>query len=316
MKKSSGGLQYVKDFSFPSDQGFTGSAGKSEVKGYMRGGKVSSTHEPTKRNVDHTKGKGRSKKGMPGANRKRASRGVKAKGGVVKKQMGGMMDSQKMGYQGDDDKQIDVGTIGVTVRAKGGRAVGKGGARQRMPKNVKARGGRAKSTHDKLMDHGKQMGYKQGGYVAAKDTSAEFKATRGKQDTMDTGNQPARRGGNARSQQDRESGGTGRLRPGLKKGGRVQTSNRDRARKMESKAPANRSGRANKEKAKAKPRTAAAKGGVMKKAKGGLAKAAGDKRTHPTGKGRKPFTGYNEQPAGHGAPSARYLGKRGAARSR
>jgi hypothetical protein len=43
-KKSTGGLQYVKDFSFPADQGFTGSAGRSEVKGYMRGGSVKKRH--------------------------------------------------------------------------------------------------------------------------------------------------------------------------------------------------------------------------------------------------------------------------------
>jgi len=34
------GLTYVKDFSFPSAQGFSGSAGRNEVKGYMRGGAV------------------------------------------------------------------------------------------------------------------------------------------------------------------------------------------------------------------------------------------------------------------------------------
>lgn len=34
------GLTYVKDFEFPAEQGFTGSAGKNTVKGYMRGGHV------------------------------------------------------------------------------------------------------------------------------------------------------------------------------------------------------------------------------------------------------------------------------------
>jgi hypothetical protein len=34
------GLTYVKDFSFPAEQGFTGSAGVHKVKGYMRGGHV------------------------------------------------------------------------------------------------------------------------------------------------------------------------------------------------------------------------------------------------------------------------------------
>lgn len=34
------GLTYVKDFTFPSEQGFTGSAGVHKVRGYMRGGSV------------------------------------------------------------------------------------------------------------------------------------------------------------------------------------------------------------------------------------------------------------------------------------
>jgi len=34
------GLTYVKDFSFPAAQGFSGSAGQSTVRGYMRGGAV------------------------------------------------------------------------------------------------------------------------------------------------------------------------------------------------------------------------------------------------------------------------------------
>lgn len=35
-------LKYVKDFEFPSEFGFSGSAGKQQVKGYARGGKVHS----------------------------------------------------------------------------------------------------------------------------------------------------------------------------------------------------------------------------------------------------------------------------------
>ena len=31
-------LQYVSDFSFPSDCGFSGSAGQQMIKGYARGG--------------------------------------------------------------------------------------------------------------------------------------------------------------------------------------------------------------------------------------------------------------------------------------
>lgn len=34
------GLTYVKDFSFPAEQGFSGSAGVHQVRGYQRGGRV------------------------------------------------------------------------------------------------------------------------------------------------------------------------------------------------------------------------------------------------------------------------------------
>jgi hypothetical protein len=141
MKKSTGGLQYVSDFSFPSDQGFTGSAGKSTVKGYQRGG-------------------------------------------AVKKNMGGFM---------GPEREIAVDDVTVTVpRAKGG------------------------AVHNKLVKHGAKLGFKYGGQV--KNTSAEFVAKKGKQDTMDDGVQPARRG---RTQQEIEAGGTKRLKPGFAKGGKA-----------------------------------------------------------------------------------------------
>jgi hypothetical protein len=141
MKKSTGGLQYVSDFSFPSDQGFTGSA-----KGYKRGG-------------------------------------------PVKKMAGGFM---------GPEREIAVDDVTVTVpRAKGG------------------------SVHNKLVKHGAKMGFAYGGRV--KNTSSEFKAKRGKQKTMDHGVQPARRGKNARNAAQAEAGGTGRLLPGLKEGGRVDS---------------------------------------------------------------------------------------------
>jgi len=166
MKKSTGGLQYVKDFSFPADQGFTGSAGRSEVKGYMRGGSV----KGGKRNKPCTK-------------RKLAK-------GTTNAAMGGFM---------GPEREIAVDDVTITVPKMKGGAV-----------------------HQKLKAHGKQMGYKYGGQV--KDTSGEFKAKRGKQDPMDHGVQPARRGKNARNAQEAEAGGTGRLTPGLKKGGKVKKS--------------------------------------------------------------------------------------------
>ena len=67
MARKNVGLTYVDEFTFPKEQGFTGSAGKQPVKGYMRGGHVKSP--------DKTKGKGSSRAGMP--------KNVKGKGGKV-----------------------------------------------------------------------------------------------------------------------------------------------------------------------------------------------------------------------------------------
>ncbi len=187
------GLRYG-EFEFPSEQGFSGSAGRTEVKGYMRGGSVKKRNTPCKK--------------------------PKLAKGTTKAAMGGYM---------GPEREITVDDVKITTPARGMK-----------------KGGR--STHDKLKAHGKQMGYKQGGQVRVKglrpgsksigqspddiglknykprrkkNTSGEFKAKRGKQDSMDHGVQPARRGKNARSQQEREAGGTGRLKPGLKKGGKV-----------------------------------------------------------------------------------------------
>jgi len=143
MKKSTGGLQYVSDFSFPSDQGFSGSAGKPVTQGFKRGG------------------------------------------AVKKKAMGGFM---------GPEREIAVDDVTVTVpRAKGG------------------------SVHQKLLKHGKTMGFKQGGQV--KDTSSEFLGKKGPMKSMDDGVQPARRG---RTQQEIEAGGTKRLQPGLAQGGKAK----------------------------------------------------------------------------------------------
>lgn len=161
-KKSSGGLQYVKDFSFPADQGFTGSAGRSEVKGYMRGGSVKKRNKPCKK-------------------RKLAP-------GTTKAAMGGFM---------GPEREIAVDDVTITVPKMKGGAV-----------------------HNKLKAHGKKMGYAYGGTV--KSTSADFKMKRGPQKSMDHGVQPARRGKNARNAAQAEAGGTGRLLPGLKKGGKVK----------------------------------------------------------------------------------------------
>ena len=107
-----------------------------------------------------------------------------ARGGVVKKNMGGFMGPER-------EIQVDDVTI-TTPRAKGG------------------------SVHKKLIKHGGKMGFMHGGQVKA---SPQFKEKRGKQKTMDTGVQPARRG---RNQAEIEAGGTKRMLPGLKKGGCVK----------------------------------------------------------------------------------------------
>jgi hypothetical protein len=111
------------------------------------------------------------------------------RGGAVKKMAGGFMGPER-------EIQVDDVTI-TTPRAKGGYM--KGGM------------------HAKLKRAGAKLGFSYGGRV--KNTSSEFKEKRGKMPSMDHGVQPARRGKNARNQAEAEAGGTGRLKPGLKKGG-------------------------------------------------------------------------------------------------
>lgn len=215
------GLTYVKEFEFPKEQGFTGSAssGVHQVRGYMRGG-------PVKKSPGYGEG----------------------------------------GYYG-----------------KPGDKYPNKGAKQKMPKNVKAHGG---SVHDRLKSEGAKMGYAYGGRVHPSNTSAEFKQTSGKQATMDHGNQPARRG---RNQAEIEAGGTKRLKPGLMKGGGVHKVRYSK---------------------KGMPKNVKAKGGLMQYAEGGY--AAGDKMSHPKGRGRTPYKGYNAQAGGSGNADARYMGaKRG-----
>ncbi len=72
------------------------------------------------------------------------------------------------------------------------------------------------SVHDKLKHEGAKMGYAYGGTV--KKTSADFVMKSGKQDTMDHGVQPAQTG---RNQAEVEAGGNKRLKAGYKKGGGV-----------------------------------------------------------------------------------------------
>lgn len=183
------GLTYVKDFTFPAEQGFTGSAssaGVHQVKGYQRGGRVKKMGEggyygkPGDKYPKRQSGPAGARSAMP--------KNVKRHGGPVKKQMGGFMGPER-------EIQVDDVTI-TTPRARGG------------------------SVHDKLKHEGAKMGYAYGGQVKPSDTSAEFKQTRGKMKSMDTGVQPARKG---RNQQEVEAGGTKRLKPGYGKGGGVHS---------------------------------------------------------------------------------------------
>ena len=237
------------------------------------------------------------------------------RGGHVKK----MGEGGKFGKPGDKYPTLKSGP-----RGKQGSS---------LPKNVKNRGGKV-SMHDKLKHEGGKMGYAYGGQV--KNTSAQFKQTRGKQDTMDHGVQPAQTG---RNQAEVEAGGNKRLKAGYRKGGAIKgpktgvhrvrgvlgrqaisglkkikgvMSEGDRAamRRIASgknmpknvKArggPATTPGRA---KAMGLHKSAARRApGTTRSAQGGLAKYSHG------GAARKPYTGYNKQAGGSGNEDARYM---------
>jgi hypothetical protein len=259
------GLQYVDEFSFPAEQGFTGSAGKHNVRGYYRGGAVKK--DPVKAaaqkprapgpgaakggymgggdvSPDHTKGKGKSKKGMP--------KNVKARGG-------------KMEY-------AEGGTVGVTTPRRGKSMPQQAEQEHYAAKSAKKnRGGmmdyaEGGSVHDKLKAEGAKMGYAYGGTV--KNTSAEFVQTSGKQATMDNANYPP---GHAASARDQESGPRKKLRPKFKKGGGVrQVRDASMSRRKASK--------------KGMPEGVKAHGGLAKYAAGGYA-AGGEKKPEEAGSG-------------------------------
>ena len=164
--------------------------------------------------------------------------------------------------------------------------------------------------HDRLRHEGAKMGYAYGGQV--KNTSSEFDMTKAKQDPMDHGNQPARRG---RNQAEIEAGGTKRLKPGLKKGGRVKKGVGALA------AVAGVAGAAGAGRMAYKGAKGARK--LLRKGKKTVDRTLGkgssrkgmpkNVKSHG-GAVRKPYTGYNEQAGGSGNEDARYMGKRGAAR--
>lgn len=259
------GLQYVSEFSFPTEQGFTGSAGKENVRGYYRGGRVKK--DPVKAaaqkprapgpgaakggymgggdvSPDHTKGKGKSKKGMP--------KNVKARGGKM--------------------KYADGGTVGVTTPRRGKSMPQQGEQEHYAAKSAaKGHGGmmdyaEGGSVHDKLKAEGAKMGYAYGGTV--KNTSAEFVQTSGKQATMDNANFPP---GHPSSARDQESGPRKKLRPKFKKGGGVrQVRDASMSRRKASK--------------KGMPSGVKNRGGLMEYAAGGYA-AGGVKKGQEAGSG-------------------------------
>ena len=148
------GMTYVKDFEFPAEQGFTGSAGRQPVKGYMRGGHVK----------DPVKAAGQKKRAPgPGA----------AHGGHMK-----------------EDDYSHGGTVGVTTPRRGKSMPQQRAQKAAAKRSTKKAGGG--SVHDQLYAAGSEMGYMRGGHV--KNTSAEFVQTTGKQDSMDHGVQPAQKG--------------------------------------------------------------------------------------------------------------------------
>ncbi len=234
------GLTYG-EFSFPSEQGFTGSAGKESVKGYQRGGRVKKMGEggyygkPGDKYPKLKSGPAGKRSAMPG--------GVKAKGGPVKKQMGGYM---------GPEREIAVDDVKITVpKNRGGKMSMHDKAYAEGGKMGYNRGGH----HDAMYKHGGKMGYAYGGRVTESNTSGQFKQTRGKQPSMDTGVQPARKG---RNEQEVEAGGTKRLKPGYMHGGGVHRV-RDRTKgKGKSRAGF--------------PAAVKAKGGLMEYARGGAAK--------------------------------------------
>jgi hypothetical protein len=239
-----------------------------QVKGYQRGGRVKTTGTAYASKADKKMAEGGKfgkpgdkyptlKSGPKGKQGSKMPKNVKMKGGEVHAQMGGSVGLGRMGGMGQD-REISVDDVKISVPKKHGGKM---------------------STHDKLYHEGGKMGYAYGGQVKPSNTSSEFVQTRGKQKTMDYGNQPARRG---RNQAEIEAGGTKRLKPGLKKGGYMK-------------------GGVHKVRASAR-RKASGKGMPANvKSHGGLARYAHG--------GRKPYSGYNKQAGGSGNEDAHYMGK-------
>lgn len=212
MTKKVAGLQYVSEFSFPTEQGFTGSAGKENVRGYYRGGRVKK--DPVKAAAQKHRAPG------PGASHGgQVLETARGTGGVKKAR------ARRRASGADMPANVKArgGTVGVTTPRRGKSMPQQGEQEHYAAKSAaKNRGGmmdyaEGGSVHDKLKAEGAKMGYKYGGQV--KNTSAEFVQTSGKQDTMDHANFPVV---NEASQRDKESGPRKERRPRFNYGGKVK----------------------------------------------------------------------------------------------
>ena len=245
------GLTYVDEFTFSTEQGFTGSAGKENVRGYYRGGRVKK--DPVKAAAQKPRAPG------PGA-----SHGGEVKAGARRKASGAGM-PKNVKARGGKMEYADGGTVGVTTPRRGKSMPQQAEQEHYAAKSAKKRHGgmmeynEGGSVHDKLKAEGAKMGYKYGGQV--KNTSSEFVQTSGKQATMDNANFPP---GHPSSARDQESGPRKKLRPKFDKGGGVrQVRDAHMSRRKASK--------------KGMPKGVKAHGGLAKYAAGGYA-TGGEKK--------------------------------------
>lgn len=130
MAKKIAGLTYVKDFEFPAEQGFTGSAGKESVRGYYRGGRVKK--DPVK----------------AAAQKKRAAGPGAAKGGKVAYAYGGGVKTTSKEFVQKRSKQ-DTMDSGVFPAQSTTAADKEAGGRPKLKPKF-AEGGRYRGRPDKV----------------------------------------------------------------------------------------------------------------------------------------------------------------------
>jgi hypothetical protein len=128
-------FKYVKEFVFPSEAGYSGSAGKTTVKGYYRGGDVAGTKK-VMRNEREELNRVETKRKNAGQEIKRVKsemRYDKAELKPMKKMAGGMIkDNSKLGIvdnknPGETKNHTAPKLPGKTMMKKGGQAMAKVG---------------------------------------------------------------------------------------------------------------------------------------------------------------------------------------------